>query len=89
MDGMPAVVGVFPYTVCTCQVWLQHPPSIPSHISDDAPKSTVEKHETDCSLSSSTKVKNAQICSYVTSFPYALMVWCLIKDGHDFIFVYL
>ena len=53
------------------------------------PKSTVEKHETDCSLSFSAKGKNAQICSYVTSFPYSLMVWCLIKNRDDFIFVYL
>jgi hypothetical protein len=53
------------------------------------PKSTVEKHETDSSLPSSAKVKNEQICSYVSSLPYAVMVWCLKKERDYFIFVCL
>jgi len=61
----------------------------PVHISNVAPKNTVQKHETDCSLSSSDKVKNAQRWSYVTSFPYTLLVWSLLKERDDFMFVYL
>jgi len=52
----------------------------PVQISDVAPKRTVEKHENDYSLSSNAKVKTAQIRSYLTSFPYALMVWYFIKE---------